>query len=135
MLSHPSTVLQMRSEIQQWISEFDRLMQRMGHQFGRVEAKQRLSEYVQGLLSPIERKNGWQLSEQCGDETPYGIQHLLNRSKWSADDMRDDIRYYVIEQMGDPEAVLVLDETGLLKKGKHSVGVQRQYSGTALLHE
>jgi hypothetical protein len=63
MLSHPDTLLRMRSEIQQWISEFDRLMQRMGHQFGRVEAKQRLSEYVQGLLSPIERKNGWQLSE------------------------------------------------------------------------
>jgi SRSO17 transposase len=131
MLSHPGTLLQMRSEIQQWMSEFDRLMQRMGHQFGRVEAKQRLSEYVQGLLSPIERKNGWQLSEQCGDETPYGIQHLLNRSTWSADDMRDDMRDYVIEQMGDPEAVLVLDETGFLKKGKHSIGVQRQYSGTA----
>lgn len=131
MLAHPAAILQMRSQIQQWLSEFDELMQRVGHQFGRVEAKQRLSEYVHGLLSPIERKNSWQLAEQSGDETPYGIQHLLNRSKWSADKLRDDVRAYVVEQMGNPEAVLVIDETGFLKKGNHSVGVQRQYSGTA----
>lgn len=131
MLSHPGVLLQMRSEVQTWLHEFDQLMQRVGHQFRRVEASARLNEYVQGLLSPIERKNGWQLSEQCGDETPYGIQHLLNRSKWSADEMRNDIRRYVVEQLGNPEAVLVIDETGFLKKGKQSVGVQRQYSGTA----
>ncbi len=131
MLSHPGALLQMRTEVQTWLREFDALIARVGYQFGRVEARQRMQEYVQGLLSPIERKNGWQLSEQCGDETPYGIQHLLNRSKWSADELRDDVRSYVVEQMGDREAVLVIDETGFLKKGKHSVGVQRQYSGTA----
>jgi SRSO17 transposase len=131
MLSHPGALLQMRSQIHQWLEEFDGLMQRVGQHFGRVEARVRMSEYVQGLLSPIERKNGWQLSEQCGDEAPYGIQHLLNRAKWSADDLRDEIRRYVVEQIGDREAVLVIDETGFLKKGKHSVGVQRQYSGTA----
>ena len=131
MLSHPGALLQMRSQVHQWLDEFDALMQQVGHQFGRVEARVRVSEYVQGLLSPIERKNGWQLSEQCGDETPYGIQHLLNRSKWNADDLRDDVREYVVEHLGDREAVLVIDETGFLKKGKHSVGVQRQYSGTA----
>lgn len=131
MLGYPGALLQMRFQVQQWLGEFDELMQRVGHHFGRVEARVRVNEYVQGLLSPIERKDGWQLSEQCGDETPYGIQHLLNRSKWSADGLRDDIRRYVVEQMGDSEAVLVIDETGFLKKGKHSVGVQRQYSGTA----
>jgi SRSO17 transposase len=131
MLSHPGALLQMRTEVQTWLNQFDALIERVGHQFGRVEAKQRISEYVQGLLSPIERKNGWQLAEQSGDETPYGIQHLLNRSKWSADKLRNDVRTYVVEQIGDPEAVLVIDETEFLKKGNHSVGVQRQYSGTA----
>jgi len=131
MLSYPGALLQMRSQVHQWLGEFDALMQRVEPRFGRVEARVRASEYVQGLLSPIERKNGWQLSEQCGDETPYGIQHLLNRSKWNADSLRDDVRDYVVEQLGTPEAVLVIDETGFLKKGNHSVGVQRQYSGTA----
>jgi SRSO17 transposase len=83
------------------------------------------------LLSPVERKNGWQLAEGSGAVHPYGVQHVLGRSKWDAAQVRDDLRTYVVEHLGDPEAVLVVDETGFLKQGRHSAGVARQYSGTA----
>ena len=82
-------------------------------------------------LSPVERKNGWQLAEQAGDATPYGVQHLLSTYVWDADLVRDDLRDYVVEHLGGVHGVLVVDETGFLKKGNKSVGVQRQYSGTA----
>ena len=91
----------------------------------------RVRDYLQGLLSPIERKNGWQLAEQVGNQTPYGIENLLGRAQWDADAVRDDLRDYVVEHLGDDNAVLIVDETGFLKKGNQSVGVQRQYSGTA----
>src|SRR5919109_4003806 len=87
--------------------------------------------YLRGLISPIERKNGWQLAEYAGEEQPYGMQHLLGRAVWSADAVRDDLRTYVVEHLGEADAVLVVDETGFLKKGTKSVGVARQYSGTA----
>jgi SRSO17 transposase len=87
--------------------------------------------YLQGLLSPVERKNTWQLAEAVGESTPYAFQNLLGRGRWDADAVRDDLRDYVREHLGDPSGVLVLDETGFLKKGEHSAGVQRQYSGTA----
>src|SRR5207344_3503736 len=77
------------------------------------------------------RKNGWQLAEAAGDRAPDGMQDFLSRMRWDADAVRDDLRAYVVEHLGDPGAVLVLDETGFLKKGDKSVGVQRQYSGTA----
>jgi SRSO17 transposase len=86
---------------------------------------------VEGLLSPVERKNGWQLAEHAGEARPYGMQRLLAGAKWDADAVRDDLRAYVVEQLGDPRAVLVIDETGFLKQGTKSVGVKRQYSGTA----
>jgi len=79
----------------------------------------------------VERKNGWQLAEQAGEPTPTGMQRLLAGAKWDADAVRDDLRAYVMEHLADPEAVLIVDETGFLKKGAKSVGVQRQYSGTA----
>jgi len=82
-------------------------------------------------LSPVARKNGWQLAEQLGERTPDGVQRLLTGAEWDADRVRDDPRAYVVEQLTDPEAVLMVDETGFLKKGTHSVGVKRQYSGTA----
>jgi SRSO17 transposase len=82
-------------------------------------------------LAPVERKNGWQLAEAAGDATPDGMQDFLARMRWDADKVRDDLRSYVVEHLGDPGAVLVLDETGFVKKGTKSVGVQRQYSGTA----
>jgi SRSO17 transposase len=83
------------------------------------------------LLGTVERKNGWQLAEWIGEATPDGVQHLLERAQWDPDAARDVLREYVVEQLGEREAVLIVDETGFLKKGEHSAGVQRQYSGTA----
>ena len=87
--------------------------------------------YLRGLLSPAERKNSWQLAEVSGEATPYAFQHLLRRALWDPEAVRDELRRYLIQHLGDPEAVLVIDETGFLKKGRHSAGVARQYSGTA----
>ena len=99
--------------------------------FARREARRHAWAYIRGLLSPVERKNGWQLAEVNGDATPYGLQHLLGRARWDAAAVREDLRTYLVESIGDPQAVLVLDETGFLKKGQQSAGVARQYSGTA----
>ena len=106
-------------------------MQRIGPRFVRSEARERARAYLQGLLSPVQRKNGWQLAEIMGEATPYGVQQFLYRAVWNPDDLRDDLRGYVVDALGDPEAVLIVDETGFLKKGTHSAGVKRQYSGTA----
>src|SRR5882724_8277668 len=103
----------------------------MGPQFARREVRWRAWASIRGLLSPVERNNGWQVAEVNGETTPYGVQHLLGRAIWDADALRDDWRPYVVEHLGAPEAVLVVDETGFLKKGQHSAGVARQYSGTA----
>ena len=99
--------------------------------FHRSEPRRRALDYLKGLLSPVERKNGWQLAEQAGDATPDGVQRLLSSYVWDADLVRDDLRNYVVEHLGQEDGVLVVDETGFLKKGTKSVGVQRQYSGTA----
>jgi SRSO17 transposase len=111
-----------------WQTEVER---RIGAQFARREVRRRAWAYIRGLLSPAERKNGWQIAEINGEPTPYGVQHLLGRAIWDADVLRDDLRPYVVEHLGSPEAVLVVDETGFLKKGQQSPGVARQYSGTA----
>jgi SRSO17 transposase len=103
----------------------------IGGRFPRSEPRERAMTYLRGLLSPVERKNGWQLAEEAGDQTPYATQHLLGRAVWSADEVRDDLRDYVVKHLGDEDAVLVIDETGFLKKGSKSAGVRRQYSGTA----
>jgi len=118
-------------EIAGWAEDLRMLGQRLGRHFARSEASERALGYVRGLLSPVERKNGWQLAEAVGDRTPYGVQHLLGRADWDADALRDELRTYVVEQLGDPSGILVVDETGFLKKGRKSVGVARQYSGTA----
>jgi SRSO17 transposase len=91
----------------------------------------RAGRYLCGLLEPLERRNGWQLAEAIGERSPDGVQRLLNGARWDAGEVRDDLREYVVEHLADPEAVLVIDETGFLKKGEKSVGVSRQYSGTA----
>lgn len=91
--------------------------------------RRRSPAYLKGLLSPVKRKNGWQLAELAGEKNPAGIQRLLNNALWAADLVRDDLREYVVEHLGEEGAVLVIDETGFLKKGKGSVGVKRQYSG------
>jgi SRSO17 transposase len=112
-------------------AELERVWQRLRPRFARAEMRVRCRRYLHGLLGATRRKNGWQLAEAVGERTPHGMQELLNRAVWDADSVRDDLRVYVVEHLGDPEAVLVLDETGFLKKGPKSVGVQRQYSGTA----
>jgi SRSO17 transposase len=114
-----------------WSRELDALAARIAPRFVRAEPRRRALAYLRGLLLPLERKNGWQLAEAAGDATPDGVQDFLARMHWDADAVRDDLRAYVVEQLGEPDAVLVLDETGFLKKGDKSAGVQRQYSGTA----
>lgn len=117
--------------VEQWVAELEHLVERVSPHFARPETRQRALAYLQGLLSPVARKNSWQIAEASGETTPYGVQHLLGRAVWDADAVRDDLRTYVVEQVSDPEAVLVIDETGFLKKGCKSAGVKRQYSGTA----
>ena len=114
-----------------WTSLFDRICERIGPCFARSETRERVKAYLRGLLSPVERKNGWQLAEEAGFSTPYAMQYLLNRAVWESDQVRDQLQIYVREMMGDQRGVYILEETGFLKKGKKSVGVQRQYSGTA----
>jgi SRSO17 transposase len=109
----------------------DELAERLALRFERVEPRRRALAYLRGLLAPLERKNGWQLAEVAGDRTPGGMQDFLGRMRWDAEAVRDDLRTYVVEHLGDPSAVLVLDETGFVKNGPKSAGVQRQYSGTA----
>ena len=87
--------------------------------------------YLRGLLSPAERKNSWQLAAVSGAATPYALQHLLRRALWNPEAVCAELRHYIVQHLGDPKAVLVLDDTGFLKKGRHSAGVARQYSGTA----
>lgn len=95
------------------------------------EVHDRARDYLRGLLSAAKRKNGWQLAEVAGNTIPYGLQHLLGWANWDADLVRDDLRGYVTEHLGDENAVLVVDETGFIKEGTSNVGVKRQYTGTA----
>ena len=120
-----------RADARDWAGEFGQLTTRIAPRFCRREPRRRAVAYLRGLLSPVERKNGWQLAEAAGDRTPDGVQDFLARMRWDADAVRDDLRAYVVEHLGDEGAVLVLDETGFLKKGTKSAGVHRQYSGTA----
>ncbi len=114
-----------------WATAFQDLSQRITGSFVRQASHQRALAYLRGLMSLVERKNGWQVAEELGEATPYAMQHLLDRAKWDCDGVRDALRAYVCEMLAAPNAVLVIDETGFLKKGHKSVGVQRQYSGTA----
>ena len=109
--------------------EVPRVAARLGPRFAREDARLRAQAYLRGLLSPVERKNGWQLAEAAGDRTPYAIQHLLGRADWEPDRVRDDLRAYVVEQLGDTQAILVVDETGVVKQGTHSAGVAKPYVG------
>jgi SRSO17 transposase len=118
-------------EVRAWAAGLDALHARIAGRFARAEPRRRALAYLRGLLGPVGRKNGWQLAEHAGEATPDGMQRLLATADWDPDLVRDDLRGYVVEHLGDPGAVLVVDETGFLKKGTTSVGVQRQYSGTA----
>jgi SRSO17 transposase len=119
------------AQVQGWSDELEALCERIAPRFGRVEVRRRAGGFLRGLLAGVERKNGWQLAEHAGEHTPDGMQRLLNHARWDPDEVRDDLRGYIVEHLGDPGAVLVIDETGFLKKGTKSAGVQRQYSGTA----
>jgi SRSO17 transposase len=103
----------------------------MAGRFGRIETRRRACGFLLGLLADLPRKTCWSIAEHAGDADPHGMQHLLNRAVWDTDGVRDDLRDYVSTHLGDADAVLVVDETGDLKKGIHTVGVQRQYTGTA----
>jgi SRSO17 transposase len=119
------------AEVAAWADGLEELRARIAPRFARREPRERVAQYVQGLLAPLERKNGWTLAESAGAANPDGMQWLLTGADWDPDLVRDDLRDYVIEHLGDPGAVLVADDTGFLKKGTKSAGVQRQYSGTA----
>jgi len=119
-----------RRMVRSWTEELDAVGERIASRFVRSEVRERARDYLLGLLSAVERKNGWQLAEVAGNTTPYGLQHLLGRANWNADEVREDLREYVLEHLGDEDAVLVVDETGFIKKGEKSVGVKRQYTGT-----
>ena len=114
-----------------WAEELEGLHGRIAARFGRAEPRRRALSYLRCLAGSAERKNGWQLAEAAGERTPDGMQRLLNAAGWDADAVRDDLRGYVVENLGEQDGVLVVDETGFLKKGEKSVGVQRRYSGTA----
>src|SRR5215216_7949157 len=117
-------------EVQGWAAGLEALHARIAPRFARAEPRRRVLAYLRGLLGNVGRKNSWQLAEHAGERTPDGMQRLLATADWDPDGVRDDLRAYVVEHLGDPSGVLVADETGFLKKGTTSVGVQRQYSGT-----
>lgn len=120
-----------RVEPARWRAEADKLLDRMAGRFARVETRHRARGFLFGLLADLPRKNCWSIAEHAGDRDPHGMQHFLNRASWDTDGVRDDLRDYVITHLGDSDSVLVVDETGDLKKGVCTVGVQRQYTGTA----
>src|SRR5215216_4729105 len=118
--------------VREWAAELEQIHRRIARRFVRPEPRERALSYLKGLTGTVERKNGWQLAEAAGEASPDGMQRLLNTAEWDAEAVRDDLREYVVEHLGDDEGgVLIVDETGFLKKGEKSVGVARQYTGTA----
>src|SRR5215211_6793003 len=115
----------------QWVDAVTELHGRIAHRFARSEVRERARRYLVGLLERVERKNGWQLAEAIGEVGPRGVQRLLSAATWDADAVRDDLRAYVVDHLGDPASgVLIIDDTGFVKKGDQSCGVGRQYTGT-----
>ena len=121
----------LQAEVESWAAQLEVIHARIARHFARSEPRQRVLAYLKGLLSNCTRKNGWQLAELMGEMTPDGMQRLLSSAKWDADGVRDELQSYIVEHLGDGQAIGVLDETGFLKQGDKSVGVGRQYSGTA----
>lgn len=117
-------------DVWKWGQELERLHTRIAPRFARPEPRRRALAYLKGLVSGVSRKNGWQLAEQAGEARPDGMQRLLNSAVWDANLVRDDLRTYVLERLGDPQAVLAIDETSFPKRGKKSAGVKKQYCGT-----
>ncbi|WP_439944273.1 IS701 family transposase [Streptomyces sp. BBFR115] len=119
------------ADVRLWACELEAVHERFVHRFSRSEPRESALAYMRGLIAPLQRKNGWTLAEEAGHAGPDRIQRMLNRIDWDADEVLDDVRQYVVDNLGGPDAVLVVDDTGFLKKGTRSAGVQRQYSGTA----
>jgi SRSO17 transposase len=117
--------------ISQSVQALAELVGRIGPHFRRSEVRKRVGRYLQGLFASVERKNGWQMAEELGEANAHGVQRLLEEADWDEEAVCDELRTYVIEQLGEPAGILVVDETGFVKKGKKSAGVARQYSGTA----
>jgi SRSO17 transposase len=117
-------------EVWRWGQELERLHARIAPRFVRPEPRRRALAYLKGIVSSTQRKNGWQLAEHAGEARPDGMQRLLNSAAWDADLVRDDLRAYILERLGDPHAVLVIDETSFRKRGKKSAGVAKQHCGT-----
>src|SRR5438067_5587451 len=120
-----------KEELEQWQEDFDAFHARFADLFERSESREQAHKYLRGLLTEAQRKNSWQMAEAVGEPIPDRMQRLLYRVPWDADAARDRLQQFVIETFGDPEGIGVVDETGFLKKGTHSVGVARQYTGTA----
>lgn len=121
---------ELTTTVGEWIKELGDLHARIARHFARAEPRQHVLTYLKGLLGPLERKNGWQIAEWGGNQTPDGIQRLLSKAKWDADLVRDDLQCYVVEHLADRQAILIVDETGFPKQGDKSAGVQMQYCGT-----
>ena len=117
------------AEVARWAEGIERVHECIGGRFRRPEPRRRVLDYLRGLLSPVERKNGWQLAEQAGDATPDGVQRLLYNYRWDADLVRDDLKTYAVEHLADADAVLVVDETGFLKKGRSWLGCSGSTAG------
>src|SRR5947209_7612040 len=120
-----------QEELEQWQEDFDAFHARFADLFERGESREQARKYLRGLLTEAQRKNSWQMAEAVGEPIPDRMQRLLYRVPWDADAARDRLQQFVVETFGDPEGIGVVDETGFLKKGTHSVGVARQYTGTA----
>jgi SRSO17 transposase len=115
--------------VEQWATQLDELVELIGPRFFRPEPRERALAYVKGLLSPLATRNGWTVAQAAGERAPDGMQRLLNQAVWDEGGVREDLRGYVVEHLGAPDGVLVFDETGDIKKGNHTVGVARQYTG------
>lgn len=113
--------------LSEWSDVLKTFQSRIGQYFARSEARQSAFDYLQALMSPVARKNGWQMAEQVGHETPYQFQHLLGRAQWDADEVNPEVGQYVTEELGREDGILAVDETGFIKQGTHSVGVQVQH--------
>ena len=118
-------------DLRPWERELDRVAERFGSLMGRVEMQAQRAAYLRGLIAQVDRKNGWQLAQHLGEQTPTNLQHFLARAVWSADQVRGELQRYVQEYLAQPEGVLIVDETGFLKKGTQSAALARMYSGTA----
>jgi SRSO17 transposase len=129
-ISGPASIDAPASTIEGGRAYLTDIARRLAPYFARSQSRDRVLAYLRGLLSEAERQNSWQVAEVCGEPTPYGFQYVLSRADWDANAVRDELRIYILHHLGDANGVLVLDETGFLKKGQHSAGVVRHYTGT-----